>query len=145
MKKGLAETGAHELFDSIAKQSEESVFAGLSPNEIEAARNLAIPLLVGPDDHPGSLKEAVQWMNHLAARHLQTVPTALRPLLAIRKENVVNSGEEAGAVLEQFLAMRLGALGLGTLPRERHLVVAASSASLFIRSCAALGLIDQEK
>lgn len=145
MQKRVAETGAYALFDSIAKESREPVFAGLSPNEIEAARNLAIPLLLGPDDHPGSLKSAAQWMTHLAAPHLGTVPSMLRPLLNVSKTDVINGGEKVQPVLEQFLTMRLGALGLQTLHRERHKVIATASSALFIKSCAVLGLVHQEK
>lgn len=145
MQRKIAETGAHELFDSIAKESGEPVFVGLSLDEIEAARNLVIPLLLGSDNHPGGLKEVARWMTHLASPYLQAVPPTLRPLLVISSENVINSGEEAKPVLEQFLAMRLGALGFRTLPKERHKEIAAASSSLFIRSCAELGLVHQEK
>lgn len=141
----LVEAGANELFEAVVKESRGKIFAGMSNDEIEAARNLTIPLLLGPNDHPGSLRTASQWMNHLATPHLQEVPRDLRPLLAISDDDVIRNGEEAGPLLERFLLMRLGALRLQTLPKERHNVIAAASSFLFIKSCAALGLVEEEK
>ena len=141
----LAELGLQTILKGLEERLEyKTTIAGLSQAEVTAARALVSTSLLAGDGQAGSLADIAHHLSYLVAPHLSVIPVEFRPLMTIDKHSLVVGGEAILPALACAYTTRLGALGLKTILKERHPVIAGAASGLFIAVCGSLGLIQEE-